>query len=277
MVRALGRGAPDSLFEVVDEANRKFAMRAPIGDLRDGDAVTRHFLPLAAELRGLMHLHLVPLFDVFVDKGLLCLVVELVRGRGLQAAIDGELGPRTALLIGRQVLEGLTAVHAAGRVHRDLQPLKVLLAPMSGWELAKVADAGIGTLIDEALLEFGDGALTGTIPKPYAAYMAPEQVRGRSVDARTDVYAMGIMLYQMLARRLPFWDSDPQLVMQLQTSMPAPRLDEVCRGEPWCTPEVLSMIEKALEKDRDARYADAAEMLKAVDDAILSIQHLPAE
>jgi serine/threonine protein kinase len=277
VVRPLGRGTPDSLFEVVDDADRRFAIRAPIGDLEDGDAVTRHFLPIAQELRSLMHLHLVPLFDVFVDKGLLCLVVELVKGRGLQAAIDSELGPRTALQLGRQILDGLAAVHAAGRVHRDLQPLKVLLAPMAGWELAKVADAGLGTLLDEARLEFGDAALTGTTPKPYAAYMAPEQVRGRSVDARTDVYSMGIMLYEMLARRLPFWDSDPQLVMQLHTSMPPPKLDEVCRGEPWCTPEVLSMIEKALEKDRDARYGDAAEMRDAVDAAIASLAHLPQE
>src|SRR5262249_22036455 len=113
--------------------------------------------------------------------------------------------------------------------------------------------------------------------KPYAAYMAPEQVRGRSVDARTDVYAMGILLYEMLARRKPFWDSDPQLVMQLQVSMPPPPLDEVCRGEPWCTPEMLTLVETALQKDRDARYPDAKAMLAALDAAVLSIQHLPAE
>jgi serine/threonine-protein kinase len=277
VIRPLGRATPDSLYEVVDEENRKFALRAPIGDLEDGDAVTRHFLPIAQELRSLMHLNLVPMFDVFVDKGLLCLVVELVRGRGLQAAIDSSLGPRTALLLGKQILTALSVVHAAGRVHRDLQPMKILLAPMSGWELVKVADAGLGTLYDEAVLEFGEAALTGTVPKPYAAYMAPEQVRGRSVDARTDIYAMGIMLYEMLAQRLPFWDSDPQLVMQLQTSMPPPKLDEVCRGATWCTPEVLGMIEKALEKDRDARYANAAEMLTALDAAIASLEHLPPE
>lgn len=275
---ALGRGDPDGLFEILDDAGRRFVLRSPIGDLEDGgDAVTRQFMPFAESLRALAHLNLVALFDVFVDGSQLFLVTERVPGRTLAMASSTGVGPRQALMITRQILDAAAHAHAAGQVHRDLRPSKILLVAMIGWEFVKVADFGLGTLVDETLLEFGAGALIGSLPRPTAAYMAPEQVLGRSVDERTDLYSIGIMLYEMLTGRLPFPDRDPDLVQQLHVRVPPPKLDEICRGEPWCTPQILKLVETVLAKDREARYPTALAMRNAVDEAFASLQHLPPE
>jgi serine/threonine protein kinase len=278
VVGALGRGGPDGLFEVQDDVGRRFALRSPIGDLEDGgDAVTVRFLPVAESLRALAHLNLVVLFDVFVDHGQLFLVTECVPGRTLATAIDAGLGPRQALVIARQILDAAAHAHAGGQVHRDLQPSKILLVAMRGWELVKVADFGLGTLVDEVVLEFGADALIGSLPRPSATYMTPEQVLGRSVDARTDLYSIGVMLFEMLTGRPPFPDRDRDLVEQLHVRVPPPKLDVICRGAPWCTPEVLTLVETVLAKDREARYPDALAMQGAVDEAFASLQHLPPE
>jgi len=274
---AVGRGDPDGLFDVLDDAGRRFALRSPIGDLEDSDAVTRQFLPIAEALRALAHLNLVVLFDVFVDNGQLFLITERVPGRTLATAINAGVGPRQALMITRQILDAAMHAHAAGQVHRDLRPSKVLLIAMTGWDLVKVADFGLGTLIEEVALEFGAGALIGRLPSPVAAYMAPEQVMGRSVDARTDLYSIGIMVFEMLTGRLPFPDRDPALVQQLHLRVPPPKLDEICRDAPWCTPQVLALVETALAKDREARYPTALAMQSAVDAAFASLQYLPPE
>lgn len=271
VVGPLGRGQPDGLFEVDDEAGRRFVLRAPVGDLEDGEAVTQRFLPVAQAMRELAHLNVVALFDAFVAQGCVCLVMEKVRGRSLAAANADGLDARAALLTARQILDATVAAHAVGRLHRDLHPSKILLVPLEGWDLVKVADFGLGMLLDEAVLQFGAAALTGIAPSPVAAYMAPEQVRGRSVDERTDIYAIGVMLFEMLAHRTPFPDRDPQLVMHLQATMEPPKLTDLCRGEAWLTPQVLAVIGTALAKQRDERFETAADMRDAVDVALRSI------
>ncbi|MCX5740871.1 MAG: serine/threonine-protein kinase [Proteobacteria bacterium] len=278
VVGPVGRGDPDGLFDVRDETGHLYALRSPIADLQDNDpSVTQRFHPVAESMRAIIHTNVVALLDVFVDGGYLCFVHERVGGRTLANAIDDGISARKALIITRQILEAASAAHAMGRIHRDLRPRKVLLVAMNGWDLVKVADFGLGMLIDEAVLAFGNASLTGSLPKPAAAYMAPEQVIGRSIDPRTDIYAIGVMLYEMLANRLPFPDSDPELVKQLQLKQPPPRLDDVCRGADWLTPPVLSLVETALRKEREARYPTAAVMAAAVEAAFGSLQHLPPE
>lgn len=280
VIHALGRGKPDGLFAVVDNEGRHFAMRSPIADLEEsGTAITDRFLPDAVALKSMMHLNLVPLFEVFVNQqGYLCMVTERVLGRNLRFAIDnGTMGPRTALVIARQILAGAAAAHATGRVHRSLQPSRILLIPLDGWELVKIADFGLGTLRDDAVLEFGNDALTGALRTPAAAYMAPEQVRQRSVDQRTDLYAIGCILFEMLTGRPPYRDSDPQNVQTMQVSARIPNLDDVSPGERWITKPIKALVTRALAKEREERFQTAEEMIQAVDTAFLSIQHLPPE
>jgi eukaryotic-like serine/threonine-protein kinase len=280
VLQPIGRGKPDGLFNVVDVEGRHFAMRSPIADLEDsGSAITDRFLPDAMSLKTLMHLNLVPLFEVFVtEQGYLCMVMERVGGRTLRTAIDNsDIGPRGALIIARQVLEGAAHAHAAGRVHRSLQPSRVLLVPMEGWNLVKVADFGLNTLRDDAVLEFGNDALTGSVRKIAAAYMAPEQVKGRSVDARTDLYAIGAVIFEMLTGRPPYRDSDPQNVMNMQVSARLPNLDDVTPGAPWITGPIKDLINRSLAKEREERFQNAQQMIQAVELAFGSLQHLPPE
>src|SRR5262249_22282665 len=154
----------------------------------------KQFLPVGDELRKLVHLNVVALFDVFVDKGQLFFVTEKVVGRTLATALEAEVGPRTALGLARQILDAGAHGHPASQVHGNLQPSKILLVSLQGWELVKVADFGISALISEAILEHGSGVLIGSMPKPASTYMAPEQVLGRSVDARTDLYSIGVLV-----------------------------------------------------------------------------------
>jgi serine/threonine protein kinase len=276
VIKTIGRGKPDGLYEVEDDQKNKFALRSPIADLEDDDrgagSVCARFRSDVDSLKSIVHLNLVPLFDVFVDKGYLCLIYERVRGRTLADAISlGQIAPPLALGITRSILEGCQAAHAAGRVHRDLRPGKVLLVELENFELVKVADVGLGTIRDEAVLEFGAGALTGSIRKPVATYMAPEQVRERSVDARTDIYAIGTMLFEMLAARAPFPDRDMEQVKTMQLSFPPPRLFDIFRTERWLTPEINELVDVSLAKEREERFSSAADMLEAVDAAYRSI------
>ncbi|MFN0250140.1 MAG: serine/threonine-protein kinase [Kofleriaceae bacterium] len=276
VIKTIGRGKPDGLYEVEDDQKNKFALRSPIADLEDDDrgagSVCARFRSDVDSLKAIVHLNLVPLFDVFVDKGYMCLVYERVRGRTLSDAISlGQIAPPLALGITKSILEGCAVAHAAGRVHRDLQPKKILLIELPDWELVKVADVGLGTLRDEAVLEFGAGALTGTVRKPVATYMAPEQVRERSVDARTDIYAIGTMLFEMLAARAPFPDRDMEQVKTMQLSFPPPRLFDIFRTERWLTPEINELVDVSLAKERTDRFSSAADMLVAVDAAYKSI------
>ena len=276
VVKTIGRGKPDGLYEVEDDQKNKFALRSPIADLEDDDrgagSVCARFRNDVESLKSIVHLNLVPLFDVFVDKGYMCLIYERVRGRTLADAISlGQIAPPLALGITRSILEGCAAAHAAGRVHRDLRPSKVLLIEMENFELVKVADVGLGTIRDEAVLEFGAGALTGSVRKPVATYMAPEQVRERSVDARTDIYAIGTMLFEMLAARAPFPDRDMEQVKTMQLSFPPPRLFDIFRTERWLTPEINELVDVSLAKERSDRYSSAADLLTAVDAAYRSI------
>jgi len=272
----LGRGKPDGLFAISDPEGRSFALRSPVADLDEsGSAITDRFLPDATALKSVMHLNLVPLFETFVDKGYLCFVFERVNGRTLRAAIDeANLDPRAALIIARQILDAAACAHAAGRIHAALQPSRVLLVQMAGWELAKVADFGLSALRDEAVLEFGNDALTGSVRKAAAAYMSPEQVRQRSVDPRTDLYAIATLIFEMLCGRPPYLDSDPQNVMQLQVSGRLPNLADVAPDARWITQPITDLINRGLAKEREERFQSASQMIAAVDAAFVSIEHL---
>jgi serine/threonine protein kinase len=146
---------------------------------------------------------------------------------------------------------------------------------MGGWERVKIIDFGIVKLLGDAAAAFGAGALTNTgLVVGTPAYMAPEQALGRQIDARTDVYAIGVMLFEMLTGRLPFHDPDPLKLMAMHAKSKVPRLDDVTQRAIWATPEVCALIAGALVKDPRHRFASAEAMIEALDAAFYSIDHL---
>jgi serine/threonine-protein kinase len=276
VVGALGRGGMGGVYEVEDDQGARFALKSPLVDIDPSGEVTRRFAREANALRVLDHPNLVAAVDVFVEAGALFLVMEKVVGRRMGGGPVAAVPPRWALVIVRQMLEGIGHAHGHGIVHRDLKPENVMLVDMGGWQRVKIIDFGLVKLVGDAAHAFGASSLTRTgVVFGTPAYMAPEQALGRVVDGRTDLYAVGVILFELLAGRLPFHDPDPVGLMRLQVKAVPPRLHAVMPDPAWCTPALSALVERALHKAPDRRFASAAEMTAALDAAFGSLDHLP--
>ena len=274
VIEKIGRGVMGGVFEVEDERGVRFALKSPVVDIGSNADVTRRFAREANALRMLDHPNLVAAVDVFVHGGHLFLVMEKVVGRPLTGLIvQGPVEPRKALVFARQILEGVGHAHGQGIVHRDLKPDNILLVDMGGWERVKIIDFGLVKLIGDVADAFGAAALTRTgIVFGTPAYMAPEQALGRLIDGRTDIYTLGVILFEMLVGRLPFVDKDPLTLMKHHAKTPAPRLDQVVRAR-WTTPELIVLLEGALAKEPETRFPNTAAMIAALDDAFYSLDN----
>ena len=282
VIAPIARGGMGGVWEVEDDAGRRLALKAPIDDIGGGADASKRFAREVNALRVLDHPNLIAAVDAFVDAGALYLVMERVEGTTLSKTIAaGPLAPRRALVIARQVLAGLAHAHGHGIVHRDLKPDNVMLiqvAAASGvgaWEQAKLLDFGLVKLIGDASTLFGGGKLTRTgIVAGTPQYMAPEQALGRELDGRVDLYALGVILFEMLIGTPPFVHDDIVAIMKMHVRTPAPRLDTASGNAPWATPAMVALVEGALIKDPANRFPTATAMSAAVDHAFASIDHL---
>jgi serine/threonine protein kinase len=266
--KLLGAGGMGAVYEVSDAAGVRYAMKAPLPDAA-GDAVAaKRFAREANAMQLLDHPNLVRAIDQIVEARRLYLVLELVRGTGLADVIRaGALAPRRALVLARQILDGLEHAHAQGVVHRDLKPENVLLEDI-GYERAKILDFGLVKLLDAAAAAIGGDVLTRTgITFGTPLYMAPEQALGRPIDHRADLYALGVILFEMLTGMVPFSGHDTPTVLRAHVSKPPPPVPG--------TPELQVLVGKALAKAPAERHASAAAMRDALDRAFLSIQDHP--
>jgi serine/threonine-protein kinase len=277
LVAPLGRGGMGGVWEVEAEDGTHYALKSPASGMTSASDAAKRFAREVNALRMLDHPNLVAAVDVFVEAGYLFLVMEKVGGVTLTKVIaEGALQARRALVIARQLLEGVGHAHAQGLVHRDLKPDNVMVVDMGGWERAKVVDFGVVKLIGDAEAAMGGGKLTSTgLVFGTPAYMAPEQALGRTVDGRADLYALATILFEMLTGRVPFDNPDPMMQMRMQVKAPPPRLDMLAKRAPWCTPQLIALVDAALSKEPDHRFRDAPTMISALDDAFLSIDHVP--
>ncbi len=278
LVGPLGRGGMGGVWEVRDDAGNTFALKSPAGGMNPQAQAMARFAREANAVRMLDHPNLVAAVDVFVEAGYLFLVMERVHGRTLTKILaqEGRMQPRRALVIARQLLDGVGHAHGHGLVHRDLKPDNIMLVDMGGWERAKIVDFGLVKLIGDAEAAMGGGKLTTTgLVFGTPAYMAPEQALGRGVDGRTDLYAVATILFEMLTGRVPFDHADPMMQMRMQVKAPPPRLDMLAKQQPWCTPQLVALIDAALTKDPDQRFPNAQIMMAALEDAFVSLDHIP--
>ena len=270
VVGVIGRGGMGGVFEVEDETGARHALKSPVHDVSPGGEVTRRFAREANALRLIDHPNVVGATDVFVDRGQLYLVMEKVVGRTLTSAIPN-LAVRQALVLVRQLLDGVGYAHGLGLVHRDLKPDNILLVDRGGWDQVKIIDFGLVKLVGDAAAAFGASALTRTgLVFGTPAYMAPEQALGRVVDGRADLYAIGIILYELLTGAPPFRDPDPYVLLRLQAKAEPALLPDA----PWRTPALTRLVTTALAKDPDHRHASATVMTAALDAAFSSLDHL---
>lgn len=223
------------------------------------------FAQEAATARRLSHFRIVRTIDHGCEPdGTLYLVMELLEGETLGARLrDGrELTTREAVIVAVQILEALEAAHAIGILHRDLKPDNVFLCDGDGGLNAKILDFGVAKSLhsDPTLtsLETTAGTVFGT-PR----YMSPEQARGGPLDVRSDVYGVGVLLYQMLSGQLPFEDEDAVVVMARHIRDEPPPLSRYAsdRGIPRA---LVQVTHRALEKDPQDRFDSATSFRRAL-------------
>ena len=231
------------------------------------DEIAGRFLREAKNTARLQHEHIIEVFDLGRgDEGGLYFVMELLEGESLSARLRraGKISPETTVHIARQICDALQVAHTAGVIHRDLKPANIMLLSRAGDDdFVKVLDFGVAksTAGDQDTQLTHTGMLVGTVD-----YMAPEQIMGKPVDGRTDVYALGVVLYKMLSGKAPFKDTGvPALIHAHLNTMPKP-LIEVTTGVPN---ELDHVVLRCLAKSPDRRFESMAELSRALAHAVL--------
>jgi serine/threonine protein kinase len=273
----LGAGGMGAVFRARDRDGREVAIKAALPDLDDGGEAARRLAREGNALQLLAHPNIVEALELCAVAGRLYLVVELIDGRPLSAIVAaGALAPRRALVLVRQLLDALEHAHGRGVVHRDLKPDNLLVtlagAAADPFERLKVLDFGLVKLLDDAAAIVGGERLTRTgIAFGTPAYMAPEAALGRALDRRVDLYAVGVILFELLTGALPFAGDDALTLLRQHVGAPPPRLAERVGAAPWCTPVLEALVAGALAKRPDERFASAAQMRACLDDAFLAL------
>lgn len=254
----LARGGMASVWVAEDALlARRVAIKVLHPQLAVDDALRTRFRREAISAAKLTHPNIVATYDTGDDNGTAYIVMELVEGTTLRRMLDARtrLPIDEALAIAVQVADALEHAHRQGLVHRDIKPANVLITP-SGY--VKVTDFGIAKLAGSS-----DLTRTGTVIGT-ARYLAPEQVNGGTSDARTDVYALGLVVYEMLCGQLPFaGETDVATAVARLTSPPA-RVHERCRE---ASPALDAAIARSLALEPRERFASAHAFRDALDPA----------
>ena len=256
VIEQIGAGGMGVVYRARDQRlNRDVALKVlPPGKL-GFDAPRKRFRKEALALAKLNHPNIGTVYDFDNQDGIDFLVMEYIPGETLgQRLAKGTVPEKEWISISLQIAAALEEAHEHGIVHQDLKPGNIMVTPKGqvkvlDFGLAQLLDAGTGAEVTATLTE-SDGA--GTLP-----YMAPEQLRGDPVDARTDIFSTGIVLYEMSAGQRPFREKlAPRLIQQILSEAPRP-LQEWNRR---ISPQVESIIMKALDKQPDLRYQSAREL-----------------
>ncbi len=248
----IGRGGMGTVYRGTDLVlGRTIAVKVLPGSLADHDPTSvARFEREARAAAALSHPAVVAVYDAGADETSRFIAMELVAGRSLEAIIrqDGPLDPERAVAIAAQIADALAAAHSAGIVHRDIKPANVMVGPDGS---VKVLDFGIARGIDGTTLT-QNAMVLGT-----AAYMSPEQASGQPADERSDIYALGCVLYAMLAGHPPFTGDNAASVLHQHASIAARPLHDDGKHIP---PAVEAIVSQMLEKSPDRRPQSAAEV-----------------
>ncbi|MPZ72554.1 MAG: protein kinase [Nitriliruptorales bacterium] len=255
--RTLGAGGMARVVEAYDPVlDRSVAVKLLRDDIATDSSVRERFLREARTAARFNHPNAVAVYDTGQDGRQPWIVMELVRGRDLAARLvtDGALGEREAVRVTDAVLAALEAAHRGGMVHRDVKPGNIMLLDDGG---VKLADFGIAKSVQEATAGLtSTGQIIGT-----AKYLSPEQVEGHPATPASDVYATGVVLYEMLAGDPPFTGDSAIAIALAHTREAVPDLRRVAPGT---SPGVAAVVKGALTKNPQQRYRDAGEMRRAL-------------
>jgi eukaryotic-like serine/threonine-protein kinase len=268
IVKALGRGGMGLVYEAEDlKLRRRVALKVLPDFLAKDSQALRRFEQEAQAASALNHPNICTVYEVGEDQGLNFIAIELLEGQILKERIGrGPLAVREILAIGIEICDALEAAHSSGIIHRDIKPSNIVLTRRGN---AKLLDFGVAKRVGPELVQHAEtlsqllppnldlsvtapGAVIGTV-----AYMSPEQSAGCDIDARSDLFSMGAVLYEMASGQCPFPGKDPaDVVRAIQQCQPT-ALEQL---RPKIPSRLVSIVKKALQKERSLRYQGAAEM-----------------
>ena len=261
ILSTLGEGGMGRVYLAADpRLPRRVALKTIAPESVESTDAVRRFEQEARAASSLNHPNILTIYEVGQYEGRFFIASEFVEGMTLRQKFAAPADTAAALDVAIQAATGLNAAHAAGIVHRDIKPENLMIRSDG---LLKIVDFGLARMNEHA----GGAALRPragehlTLPGVVVGttrYMSPEQARGLPVDGRTDIFSLGVVLYEMLAGRTPFegeTDSDRIAAILLSDPLPLKRL------APAADPELVRIIERAMARDRNARYQSAGEML----------------
>jgi serine/threonine protein kinase len=260
----LGQGGMGAVFEVCHRLTGKhFAIKWLLPTLTGHSDAVRRFMREAQVAGRVDHPNVVEVYDVGQDGNSFYMVMELLQGEPLSRRLDRvrRLGLDETCRVLIPVMHGLHVAHNAGVIHRDLKPDNIYLCrtPL-GTEIPKVLDFGISKMtslageVSAGVTKFG--LVIGT-----PQYMSPEQLHGEAVDLRTDIYALGVILYEMLGGQVPYpGASFADLVLSVANEDPTP-LGQLAPGLP---PAILELVDRAMSRDPNQRYSSVEQMGRAL-------------
>jgi len=250
IVRPLGQGGMASVFLATQAGrDRDVALKVMAPTLADSPDLVARFLREGQISARLLHPNLARVFEVGAHGGTCYLAAEYLPGGSLRARIPGGMAVAEALDTAVDVARGLQCVHANGLVHGDVKPENILFRANG---TAVLSDFGIAGAIAPA-----DAAELPGIPVGTPAYMSPEQVRGKALDGRSDLYSLGVVLYEMLTGALPYAAADPSTLALAHGSQPVPQLP---RPLAWLQP----LLDGLMAKDAQARTGSGDEFVHQV-------------
>ncbi len=251
IIEKIGAGGMGEVYLAEDtELKRQVALKFLPPHLCQDEACRKRFTREAQAAAGLDHPNIVPVYEVGEFKGRPFFAMAHIEGQSLREVIkQGKLTVNEAVDLTMQVCEGLHEAHSAGVVHRDIKPGNIIIDKKGK---PRLLDFGLATVSGEEKLT-KTGSTLGTV-----GYMSPEQVEGKKVDHRSDLFSVGVILYEMITGRRPFaGDNDAAVVKAISSSTPEP----IARFKSGVTGELQSIIDKALSKDVSIRYQHADGML----------------
>ncbi len=253
ILEELGRGGMGKVYKALDtQVDEKLAIKILNPEVAYDEKSRERFRNELKTTRQISHRHICRVYDFSEAEGQAFITMEYVSGEDLKSLIRriGQLTSGKAVFIARQIAEGLTEAHRLGVIHRDLKPHNIMLDKEGN---VRIMDFGIARTFKKSGVT-DTGVIIGT-----PEYMSPEQVEGRDADQRSDIYSLGIIMYEMLTGRVPFAGDTPlSVAVKQKTERPInPR-----RLNPQIPVEISRTILRCLEKDRNLRFQDAQQLMQ---------------